>query len=338
MKKKTGHYALSHRLASNALLRRLTAPGELSARTLIMPFFVVEGKDVRQSVPSMPGVARLSVDRLVREVGKAGALGLGGVILFGVPSRKDPAASGAYAPDGIVQKAVRALKKKVKDIPVITDVCLCAYTSHGHCGVLRSPPGRPKASCRGFIDLPRTLELLSLTALSHAEAGADMVAPSAMMDRQVKMIRGSLDRKGFQKTAVMAYSAKFASAFYGPFRDAADSAPQFGDRRSYQVGPADTVRALAEAATDVKEGADIVMVKPALPYLDIVRRVRETVSLPVAAYNVSGEYAMVKAAAGKGWIDEKKVVLELLAGIRRAGAGVTLTYHACDAARWLKES
>jgi porphobilinogen synthase len=275
----------------------------------------------------MPGVFQLSINHAVAEAKRAHDLGIPAVLLFGLPATKDEAASGAYDPEGIVQLATRAIKDAIPELLVVTDVCLCEYTSHGHCGVV--------AKDTGEVLNDVSLELLARTAASHAEAGADVVAPSDMMDGRVAAIRAELDNEGFENTPIMAYAAKYASAFYGPFRDAADSAPQFGDRRSYQMDPANAREALVETWLDVEEGADIVMVKPALPYLDVLRRVRETTALPVAAYNVSGEYSMVKAAAKNGWLDEERTVLEALTGIKRAGADIIITYHAPDAARWL---
>ncbi len=307
---------------------------------MIMPYFVVEGRGIRNTVTSMPGVFQLSIDNLVKEVAVAQQLGVAAVILFGIPSAKDLLGTGAYAPEGIVQQAVRAIKKAVKGLLVITDVCLCEYTSHGHCGIVKPTykNGGATGSLSDFIDVKQTLLSLVATALSQVRAGADMVAPSAMMHGQVAAIRAALDQDGFQHIPIMGYSVKYASAFYGPFRDAALSAPQFGDRSAYQLNPADAGVALKEVAADICEGADIVMVKPALAYLDIIRQVKDKVSVPLAAYNVSGEYAMVKAAAHNGWMDEKKTVLEIFTAIRRAGAGIIISYHACDAARWLKET
>jgi porphobilinogen synthase len=274
----------------------------------------------------MPGVFRLSIDELIKEAKEVKELGIPAVILFGIPEKKDEAASEAYDEEGIIQEALRALKKEVPELILITDVCLCEYMSHGHCGVVKN----------GEIDNDITLELLAQTAVSHAEAGADMVAPSDMMDGRVAAIRSSLDENGFSHIPIMSYAAKYASSFYGPFREAAESAPQFGDRRSYQMDPPNVLEAVREVALDIEEGADIVMVKPALSYLDVVRRVKEEFGYPTAAYNVSGEYSMVKAAAGKGWIDEKKIVLEILTSIKRAGADLILTYHAKDVAKWLQ--
>jgi porphobilinogen synthase len=289
--------------------------------------FVTVGEDVKSPVGSMPGVFQLSITHAVEEAKRAYDLGIPGVLLFGIPGEKDEAASGAYDPEGIVQLATRAIKDAVPELLVVTDVCLCEYTSHGHCGVVEKHTGQV------LNDV--SLELISRTAASHAEAGADIVAPSDMMDGRVAAVRAELDNEGFENTPIMAYAAKYASAFYGPFREAADNAPQFGDRRSYQMDPANAREALLEVDLDVGEGADMVMVKPALPYLDVVRRVRETTDLPVAAYSVSGEYAMIKAAAQNGWLDEKTAVLEALTGIKRAGADIIVTYFAPDVARWL---
>ncbi len=308
-------------------LRRMIRETSLSVDDLIYPLFVVPGKGVRDPISSMPGQYHFSVDELVKEVAKTKDLGIPAIILFGLPETKDEVGSSGYDPDGIVQRGLKAIKEEVEDIILITDVCLCEYTSHGHCGVLKGDE----------VDNDATLELLARQALSHAKAGADMVAPSDMMDGRVSEIRGVLDEEGYAHIPIMSYAAKFASAFYGPFREAAQSAPSFGDRRGYQMDPANSREALRETALDVEEGADIVMVKPAMAFMDIICLVREEFGLPVAAYNVSGEYAMVKAAAEKGWIDEKKVTLELLTGIKRAGADMILTYHAPDVARWLKE-
>ncbi len=306
-------------------LRGLVRETRLSPEDFILPLFVTVGEDVRNPVSSMPGVFQLSINHAVEEARRAHDLGIPGVILFGIPEAKDEAASGAYDPEGVVQLATRAIKDAVPELLVVTDVCLCEYTSHGHCGVVHKESGEV------LNDV--SLELISRTAASHAEAGADIVAPSDMMDGRVAAVRAELDREGFENTPIMVYAAKYASAFYGPFRDAADSAPQFGDRRSYQMDPANAREALLEVELDVEEGADVVMVKPALPYLDVVRRVRDETNLPVAAYSVSGEYAMIKAAAGNGWIDEERAVLEALTGIKRAGADIIITYHAPDVAR-----
>ncbi len=315
------------RLRRTEALRRLVRETRLSAEDFVYPLFVVHGSDVRNAIPSMPGQAQLSIDQLPAEARELRALGIPAVLLFGIPASKDEQASEAYAADGIVQQAVRALKQADPALLVITDVCLCEYTSHGHCGIVRD----------GDVDNDATLPLLAQTALSHARAGADMVAPSAMMDGQVAAIRQALDENGFVQTPIMAYAAKYASAFYGPFREAAESAPQFGDRRGYQMDPANAREALREIESDVAEGADIVMVKPALAYLDVLARARQRFDLPLAAYNVSGEYAMIKAATANGWLDEKRVVLEVLTAIKRAGADIVITYHAKDAARWLRE-
>ena len=317
------------RMRAQEFLRRLGRETRLSADNLVMPFFVREGAHVKKPVASLPGIFQFSADTLVKEARRAREAGIPALLLFGIPDRKDDRASGAYARGGIVQKAIGALKQKVPGIAVITDVCLCEFTSHGHCGVLKKPvqPGRPVALAN-----EATLELLARTALSHAEAGADMVAPSAMADGQVQAIRAALDENGFSETPIMAYSAKYASSFYGPFRQAAESAPKFGDRRSYQMDPANAREAIREAALDVREGADIVMVKPAMAYLDIISRVRDAARVPVAAYNVSGEYAMVKAAGRLGWLDEERAALEILTAIRRAGADIIISYHALEVA------
>ena len=303
----------------------------LSKDDLVMPLFVCPGERVREEISSMPGNFHLSVDELVTEVKAIDALGIPGVILFGIPEKKDSMASGAYAPDGIIQRAVRAIRKVNPKLTVITDVCLCEYTDHGHCGVVRG-------SGESFtVDNDATLELLRKTALSHVEAGADMVAPSDMMDGRVAAIRAALDEAGHEDVPIMSYSAKCASALYSPFREAAESPPRFGDRTSYQMDPANSDEAIREIALDIEEGADIVMVKPALGYLDIIYRVKQEFGYPVATYNVSGEFAMVKAAAQRGWIDEKRVVMELLTSIKRAGADIILTYWAKDICRWLVE-
>jgi porphobilinogen synthase len=315
------------RTRRTAGLRDLVRETWLSPRDFVYPIFVTAGEDVKNAIASMPGIFQLSINHAVAEALRAYELGIPAVLLFGIPDHKDEAATGAYDPEGIVQLATRAIKDAAPDLLVITDVCLCEYTSHGHCGVVEKETGEV------LNDV--SLELLARTAASQAEAGADIVAPSDMMDGRVAAVRAELDNEGFENTPIMAYAAKYASAFYGPFRDAADSAPQFGDRRSYQMDPANAREALVETALDVEEGADIVMVKPALPYLDVLRRVRETTDLPVASYNVSGEYAMVKAAAQNGWLDEERAVIEALTGIKRAGADIIITYHAPDVARWL---
>jgi porphobilinogen synthase len=307
-------------------LRGLVREHRLSAAGFIYPMFVCPGTKVRNEIGSMPGVHQQSVDQIVEECRGLEALGISGVILFGLPESKDARGMSSLAKDGVVQRAIEGIKKAKLDLLVITDVCLCEYTDHGHCGVIAG----------GEVVNDETLGILSEQALSHARAGADLVAPSDMMDGRVSAIRKKLDESKFENVGIMAYSAKYCSGFYGPFREAAQSAPQFGDRRSYQMDPANGDEAMKEVALDLEEGADIVMVKPALAYLDIIRRVREMFDVPVAAYNVSGEYSMVKAAVSKGWIDEKRVVLEILTGIQRAGAEIILTYHAKDAAGWLK--
>jgi porphobilinogen synthase len=308
-------------------MRRLVRETELNVGDLIYPVFVTEGEGVTVPVAAMPGINRFSVDTLLRELKGVVEAGIPGIIVFGVPAEKDDYASGAWASEGVVQQAVRTIKEFFPGLLVITDVCLCAYTSHGHCGLVEND--------RVLND--QTLEILARTAVSHARAGADVVAPSDMMDGRVKAIREALDAAGYQDTAIMAYSAKYASAFYGPFREAADSRPQFGDRRSYQMDPANAAEALLEVALDIEEGADIVMVKPALAYLDVIYRVKERFNRPVAAYNVSGEYSLVKAAAAQGWVDERAVVLEMLTAMKRAGADIILTYFAKDVAGWLND-
>ena len=306
-------------------LRGLVRETDLSAQHLVQPLFVVAGEGVREAVPSMPGVERLSITELVAEATELQSAGVGAVILFGIPTEKDEAGSGAYDPEGVVQLAVRALKEAHPDLLVITDVCMCEYTSHGHCGIVRD----------GEVDNDLTLELLAKTAISHADAGADAVAPSDMMDGRVGAIRSQLDDEGHPDVPIIAYSAKYASAYYGPFREAAGSTPEFGDRRGYQMDPANALEGVREAELDLAEGADVVMVKPATPYLDVIRRVKDATGAPVAAFQVSGEYAALKAAAQNGWIEEERAVLETLTSIRRAGADLVLTYYAKDAAAWL---
>ena len=313
------------RLRAKPALREMIRETELSPSQLIQPLFVIAGEGVREEVPSMPGIERLSISELVGEASAVADAGVGAVLLFGIPAEKDEVGSGAYDAEGVVQLAVRALKEERPDLLVFTDVCLCEYTSHGHCGFVRD----------GEVDNDITLELLAKTAVSHAEAGADAVAPSDMMDGRVGAIRYQLDEEGHAGVPLIAYSAKYASAFYGPFRDAADSAPEFGDRRGYQMDPANGAEAVREAKLDLEEGADMLMVKPALPYLDVVRRVKEETEAPLAAYQVSGEYSMIKAAAENGWLDERTAVLEALTSIRRAGADVVITYYAKQAAGWL---
>jgi len=314
------------RLRKNELFRRLVRETTVTVDDLVAPLFICPGRGVRRSVSSMPGVFQLSIDQAVKEVESLKNLDIPAVILFGVPEGKDESASGAFAHEGIIQRAIREIKKKVPEIIVITDVCLCEYTSHGHCGLLR----------KNEVDNDLTLEVLAEVAVSHAKAGADMVAPSAMMDGQVGAIREALDEAGFEEIPIMAYSAKYASSFYGPFREAAESAPQFGDRKAYQMDPANSDEAMREISLDVSEGADIIMVKPALPYLDIIRRAKEEFDLPLAAYNVSGEYAMVKAASQLGWMDGERVMMEVLTAIKRAGADLIITYFAPEVARLIK--
>jgi porphobilinogen synthase len=316
------------RLRATRALRGLVRETQLSPADFVYPLFVAHGLDRREPIEAMPGVDRLSIDHAVAEAQDAAGLGIPAVMLFGLPASKDEEGSGAYDEEGIVQLATRAIKQAVPDVLVITDLCLCEYTSHGHCGVVRPD---------GTVDNDATLELLSRTAISQARAGADIVAPSDMMDGRVGTIRQALDEEGHTDTPILAYSAKFASAFYGPFREAVDSTPAFGDRRSYQMDPANGNEALREVLLDVEEGADIVLIKPALPYLDVVRRVKDQTGMPVAAYNVSGEYAMIKAAAAAGYLDEREAALEALTSIRRAGADIVITYHAKDAACWLEE-
>jgi porphobilinogen synthase len=314
------------RLRQSAALRQLVAETHLSASQLVLPLFVRSGRKLRHPINSMPGVFQLSPDELLREAARAHALGVPAILLFGIPGKKDAKASGAFSKNGIVQQTVRLLKKELPSLLVITDVCLCAYMEHGHCGVVS----------HGKILNDLTLKFLAHTALSHAEAGADIVAPSDMMDGRVRAIRAALDKNGFSETPIMSYAAKFASAFYGPFREAAESAPKFGDRRSYQMDVANAREALREVALDIQEGADIVMVKPALAYLDLIHRVKTEFGYPTAAYSVSAEHAMIKAASARGWIDECAVTLESLLAMRRAGADILITYAATDAARWLK--
>jgi porphobilinogen synthase len=314
------------RLRRTSALRDLVRETDLSPRHLIQPLFVVAGEGVREPVESMPGVERFSISELVAEAGELQAAGVRAVLLFGIPADKDEVGSGAYDSEGVVQLAVRALKEAHPDLTVITDVCLCEYTSHGHCGFVRD----------GEVDNDISVELLARTAISHAEAGADVVAPSDMMDGRIGAIRHQLDEEGFADTPIIAYSAKYASAFYGPFREAAESTPEFGDRRGYQMDPANALEAVREARLDLEEGADVVMVKPALPYLDVIRRIKDDTGAPVAAYHVSGEYSMLKAAGANGWIDEKAAALESLTAIRRAGADLIFTYFAKEAAQWLR--
>ncbi len=314
------------RLRRTTALRDLVRETELSPRHLVQPLFVVTGEGVREPVDSMPGVDRFSISELVAETSELRAVGIDAVILFGIPSTKDETGSSAYDDEGVVQLAVRALKEAHPELTVITDVCLCEYTSHGHCGFVRD----------GEVDNDITVELLAKTAISHAEAGADAIAPSDMMDGRIGAIRFQLDEEGHSETPIIAYSAKYASAFYGPFREAAEATPEFGDRRGYQMDPANAREALREVRLDLEEGADMVMVKPALPYLDVISAIRDEFEAPIAAYHVSGEYSMLKAAAAKGWIDERAAVLETLTAVRRAGADAIFTYYAKEAAAWLQ--
>lgn len=317
----------SRRLRKNENFRKLTRETMISADNLVYPLFVVSGKGVKKSIASMPGHFQFSVDNLVKEAREAHALKIPALLLFGIPDKKDERGNGAYAKDGIIQQAIKTVKDAVPEMLVITDVCLCEYTSHGHCGVVED----------GRVLNDATLELLAKTALSQAQAGADMVAPSAMMDGQVSAIREALDENALEEIPIMAYAAKYASAFYGPFREAAQSAPQFGDRKAYQMDPANADEAIREISLDVSEGADIIMVKPALPYLDIIYRAKQEFDLPLAAYNVSGEFAMIKAAAQVGWLDEEKTMMEALTSIKRAGADIIITYWAKDAARLINK-
>ena len=314
------------RLRSSEAMRSLVRETRLSPAGFVYPLFITHGEGVRSEIASMPGQYQLSIDEAVREAEEVVSLGIGGVLIFGLPFAKDEAGSEAYDPEGIAQRAVRALKAAQPDLLVMTDVCMCEYTSHGHCGIVLDD---------GSVDNDRTIDLLAQTAVSHVEAGADLVAPSDMMDGRVAAIRSALDRAGFESMPIMSYAAKQASAFYGPFRVAAESAPQFGDRRGYQMDPANSREAMREIESDIEEGADIVMVKPALTNLDLIARARERFDLPLAAYNVSGEYAMLKAAVAAGYLEEERATLELLTAIKRAGADIILTYHAKEAARWL---
>ena len=334
------------RLRSSSALRNLVCETRLGVEQLVLPLFVRAGRRLRQPVNSMPGVFQLSPDELLREAARAHALGVPAVLLFGIPDKKDAKASGAFAKNGIVQQTVRLLKKELPSLLVITDVCLCEYMEHGHCGVLERrasarPVGKKSGLAEQMLGVPKilndpTLKILAQTALSHAEAGADLVAPSDMMDGRVRAIRETLDKNNFSETPIMSYAAKFASAFYGPFREAAESTPQFGDRRSYQMDSANASEALREVAMDIREGADIVMVKPALAYLDLIWRVKKEFGYPTAAYSVSAEFSMIKAAAQRGWIDERAVTLESLLAMRRAGADILITYAAAEVAKWLK--
>lgn len=313
------------RLRQNDAIRALVRETELNVHDLIYPIFVMHGMNTQEGIQSMPGIYRYSVDRLMEEVEDIVKLGIPGILIFGLPEHKDAVGSEAYADDGVVQEAVKAIKGQFPSLLVITDVCLCEYTDHGHCGIVKY----------GIVDNDASAELIARTALSHARAGADIVAPSDMMDGRIGAVRKALDQNGYQHISIMAYSAKYASAFYGPFREAAQSAPQFGDRRSYQMDPANAREALREVKLDIQEGADVVMVKPALSYLDIIHAVRQRFDVPLAAYNVSGEYAMIKAASANGWMDEHNAALEALTSIKRAGADIIITYFAKDVAKWL---
>ncbi len=331
--------ARPRRLRLNPAIRAMMRETQIAPDDFIYPLFVVHGQKAQNEIGSMPGVFQWSVDNLAREAESIASLGIPAVILFGIPESKDPVGMENFAADGIIQQATRAIKRAVPEMVVVTDVCLCEYTDHGHCGILNTGNGhRPYPHLpEGYVLNDETLDVLARVAVSHAEAGADMVAPSGMIDGMVGAIRAGLDRAGFDHTPILSYSTKYASGFYGPFREAAQGAPKFGDRKTHQMDPANAREALRETALDVAEGADMLMVKPALPYLDIIRQTRDQFpELPLAAYNVSGEYTMVKAAALNGWVDEQRVVLELLTGIKRAGADLIITYHAKDAAKWLK--
>lgn len=317
----------ARRIRGNEVFRNMVRETALSVNDLIYPMFSAFGTGIKKEVSSMPGIYQQSIEHIVEEAREVKQLGIPAVLLFGIPETKDAVGSDAYSDHGIIQETIRAIKKNVPGLAVITDVCMCEYTDHGHCGIIKD----------GDVDNDSTLELLAKEALSHAIAGADMVAPSDMMDGRVAAIRQTLDENGFDKLPIMSYAVKYASGYYGPFREAAESTPQFGDRRSYQMDPANRLEALREAASDIDEGADIIMVKPGLPYLDILRDLRNEYNLPLAVYNVSGEYSMIKGAAANGWIDEKRVVLETMVGFKRAGADIIITYHAKDVARWLKE-
>ncbi len=316
------------RLRYNPLVRDMIRETELSKNDFIYPLFVVPGENIKKEIKSMPAVYQFSIDNLVKECKEVSSLGIPAIILFGIPKHKDEKGSEAYDPEGIIQRAVRAIKSEIKNLLVITDVCMCEYTSHGHCGLLKGEE----------VLNDETIELLAKEALTHAQAGADIIAPSDMMDGRVAAIRAILDENGFEKIPILSYAAKYSSGYYGPFRDAAESAPAFGDRRSHQMDIANALEALREVETDIEEGADIVMVKPAGPYLDIIRRVKDKFGMPTCAYQVSGEYAMIKAAGMKGWIDEERVMIESLIGIKRAGADMFLTYFAKDAARWIDKN
>ncbi|MCM8823583.1 MAG: porphobilinogen synthase [Candidatus Omnitrophica bacterium] len=339
------------RLRRNESIRELVSQTQISIKDLIAPYFVIEGRDKRERIRSMPGVFRLSIDNLLKDIKETKDLGIKAIILFGIPDKKDETASEAYSKDGIIQKAIKAIRKNFKDIVIITDVCLCGYTPHGHCGIIKGVDGlsfmvdgRQKKKSHKLstvnyqpeIDNDQTLKILAKIALSHAEAGCDFVAPSAIMDGQVKAIREALDENGFGDTGILAYSAKYASNFYGPFREAVGSFPQFGDRKSYQMDYRNSSDALREIEEDIKEGADIVMVKPALAYLDIIYKAKHKFNVPIAAYNVSGEYSLVEIGASKGIVDKRQLIIEILTSIKRAGADLIITYHAKEVAKWLK--
>jgi porphobilinogen synthase len=317
----------ARRIRGNEVFRRMVRETTLSVNDLVYPMFWAFGSGIKKEISSMPGIYQQSIEHIVADAQEAYNLGIPAVLLFGIPETKDAVGSDAYSDTGIIQETIRAIKRAVPGLAVITDVCMCEYTDHGHCGLIKD----------GDVDNDSTLELLAREALSHARAGADMVAPSDMMDGRVAAIREELDENGFDKIPIMSYAVKYASGYYGPFREAAESTPQFGDRRSYQMDPANRLEALREAASDIEEGADIIMVKPGLPYLDILRDLRNEYNLPLAVYNVSGEYSMIKAAAAQGWIDEERVVLETMLGFKRAGADIIITYHAKDVARWLQK-
>ncbi|MBC7472685.1 MAG: porphobilinogen synthase [Candidatus Sericytochromatia bacterium] len=314
------------RLRNNKIIREMIRENHVRVQDLIYPIFIVEGNNVKEEISSMPGIYRLSLDHALEEVNKAKESGISGVLLFGIPNEKDSVGTGAYHDEGIIQRSVRAIKKQVKDILVVTDICNCEYTDHGHCGIVHN----------GNVLNDETLELLAKTAISHAQAGADIVAPSDMMDGRIASIRQALDQNNFYDLPIMSYSAKYSSAFYGPFREAAQSTPQFGDRKSYQMDSANSREAILEISLDLDEGADIIMVKPAMAYMDIIAKAKEISDRPIAAYNVSGEYSMVKAASFNGWIDEEKTVMEIMTGLKRAGTDIIITYHALDIAKWLK--
>lgn len=317
----------ARRIRGNENFRRMVSETTLSVNDLVYPMFSAFGKGIKKEISSMPGIYQQSIENIVKESIEVKALGIPAVLLFGIPEYKDAVGSDAYSDSGIIQETIRAIKSEVPGLAVITDVCMCEYTDHGHCGIIKD----------GDVDNDSTLELLAKEALSHAQAGADMVAPSDMMDGRVAAIRETLDEHGFDKIPVMSYAVKYASGYYGPFREAAESTPQFGDRRGYQMDSANRREAFREAASDIDEGADIIMVKPGLPYLDIVRDLRNEFNIPLAVYNVSGEYSMIKGAAANGWIDEERVVMETMIGFKRAGADIIITYHAKDVARWLKK-